>query len=439
MKLVFYYLMLMLGCVQIAKCEPAETTPISLDAARQYFEEIKAISDYDAGKLWGVPLYGPTLFVDPSTRFIVANQMDREGRLSADRGVYTGTLESATNIANTSVSWSGTKWTMVNWNAVSASNPKDRARLLFHESWHRVQEELGIPSATTSNFYLDELDGRVGLLLEFRALNRALIAEELSAQKEAIVDALTLRYYRQSQHPDNNENAFEKHEGLAEYTGLKLCGLADSLITKVVAKKLQLGESNDGLANSFAYLTGPALGFLLDRHSASWRDSVRSGRDLPTLLASAIGWQAPVDKEQLQTIAELAGQSYGSVELIANETARSKAQEATVESFRNRLATHGRLMLQNDNLNFSFDPMEKLIAFDTTGVIYKTMRITGNFGVLEVTDGIIRTSNWQYFIAVAPKDINGDKLTWEGYTLQLQIGWVVEAVGENVFAIVNKN
>lgn len=431
--------MLAFGSFQIADCEPKVATPIGLNAARQYFEEIKTISDRDAGQLWGLRLYGPTMLVDPNTRFIVANQMDRDGRLTADRDVYTGTLESEINIANTSISWSGTMWTMINWNAVSANNPYDRANLLIHESWHRVQEKLGIPSATTSNFHLDELDGRIGLLLEFRALNRALLAEEQSAQKLAIGDALTLRYHRQSLYPDNNENAFEKHEGMAEYTGLRLCGLPDSLITKVVAKKLQLGESNDGLANSFAYLTGPALGLLLDLHNPHWRDSVRNGKDLPTLLASAIGWQAPADKEQLQTAAELVGQTYGSAELIAKETARSHEQEDIVESFRIRLSTHGRLMIQNNNLNFSFDPSEKLIVFDTTGVIYKTMRLTGDFGILEVSDGILRTNDWQYFVAVAPDQVAGNSLTWQGYSLQLHPGWLIESVGRNMFVISKKN
>ena len=286
MKFVIAFVLLTLS---VARCElltPSDSTPINIDQARQYFEEIKMISDRDNGQLWGVPLYGPTMFVDPNTRFIVANQMDRDGRLSANREVYTGTLEPTVNIANTSVSWAGTMWTMVDWNAVSPTDSYDRARLLIHESWHRVQAELGIPSATTTNFYLDEPDGRIGLLLEFRALCRALLSEEATAQKKAIGDALTLRHYRQSRHIGNNENVFERHEGMAEYTGLKLCGIPDSLLAKVVSRRLQLGESNDGLANSFAYLTGPALGLLLDRFSPHWRDSLRLGNDLPTLLAS---------------------------------------------------------------------------------------------------------------------------------------------------------
>jgi hypothetical protein len=438
MKIGILLLVMAVTPVWRAEVILGETSSIDPARAREYFEDLKRISDGDAGHLWGVPLYGPTIFVDPNSRFVVANQMDRDGRLTADQGVYVGTLEPAANISNTATEWSGTMWTMVNWDAISPTDPYDRARLLIHESWHRIQKDLGIPSVMTSNAYLDEKDGRIYLLLEFRALVGALLAKEPSAQAEAISDALTLRLYRQSLYPKNNENAFERHEGMAEYTGLKLCGITDSLLVRIAAKKLQLGESYDGLANSFAYLTGPAFGLLLDHYNPQWRGAVRSGSDLPALLAAAISWQAPAEKEQLHKAADLAGNKYEATKLIAEETAQAQQQEQTVETYRNRLLTHGRLLIKNNNLNFSFNPLEKLISFDTTGVIYKTMRLTGDFGVLEVTDGILRTNDWQLFVAVAPDQITGNPATWAGYRLQLQPGWQIVSSGRGTFVIEKK-
>ena len=438
MKTGIMLFLLAFGPVWCTEAVSGETAAIDPARARQYFEDIKKISDADGGHLWGVPLYGPTIFVDPNSRSVVANQMDQDRQLTADQGVYVGKLEQAANISNTAVEWSGTLWTMVNWNALSDTDPYDRARLLIHESWHRVQQEIGIPATTTANVHLDEKDGRIYLLLEFRALGRALLAKEASAQREAIGDALTLRQFRQSQYPNNNENAFERHEGLAEYTGLKLCGLSDSMLVRIAARKLQLGESNDGFANSFAYLTGPALGLLLDHYNAHWRDKVRSGVNLPDLLADAINWQSPVGKEQLQKAAELAGQKYEATKLTADEISRAEQQKSTVAEFRNRLQVHGRLLIPNNNLNFSFNPQEKLISFDTVSVIYRTMRLTGDFGVLEVTDGILRTNDWQYFIAVAPGQVSGNPLVWEGYRLQLQSGWQIVPGSPGVFVIEKK-
>ncbi len=435
MKSRIAIIFLILGLTLSVQIASSQTTPIDLNLARQYFDELKSISDRDAGHLWGVSLYGPTMFVDPATRFVVANQADKDGKLTAENGVYTGKLDPSINISNTATKWSGMNWTMVSWNAISQNDPYDRDRLLVHESWHRIQNEIGIPSATSKNTYLDETTGRIALLLEYRALSHALLARTKSEQSEAISDALTLRHYRQSQYPGNNESAFERHEGMAEYTGLKLCGLSDSVLAFVVAKKLQLGEDSEGLANSFAYLTGPAYGLLLDRLVPNWREQVRNGADLPGMLAVAVDWTAPATQTHLKEAADIAGQKYEADQLTADVTLKAKEQEETIAAFRDRLKTEGRLLIPNNNLNFSFNPMEKLLSFDSTAVLYKTMRLTGDFGVLEASAGILRTNDWQFYIAVAPLETTGDTITWPGYKLQLQPGWHIASGKQGVFVI----
>ena len=430
--------MILFMSLTLATCAFADTgttSPIDLNLAAQYFHELKTISDNDAGHLWGVTLYGPTIFVDPNTRTVVANQMNNGHSLTPDHGAFVGTLDKNINISNTAAEWSGTTWTMINWYALSPTDQYDRDRLLVHESWHRIQNEIGIPGVTTANAYLDHGDGRIYLILEFRAIRHALLAAEPAARSEAIDDALTFRLYRQSLHTGNNENAFERHEGMAEYTGLKLCGLPDSLLIRIAAKKLELGENNDGLANSFAYLTGSALGLLLDDYKFDWRTQLRDGKDLPALLSQATGWHAPEGDNQLKHAADSLGRKYGEAEVVADVTARDKEQQQTVDSFRDRLTTHGRLFIPNVNVRFSFNPMEKLVPFDTIGVIYNTMRLSGDFGVLEASDGILRSNNWKYFIAVAPDSTAVDSVArsvetagshpieWPGYRLDLNPGW----------------
>lgn len=439
MKISILFALLLIGLTWYAgDVVNGAALPIDPALARQYFAELKRISDYDNGKLWGVRLYGPTMFVDPESRSIVANQPDQGGQLKVEDGIYVGSLGPEINTANTATKWSGTFWTMVSWNAISDADQYERARLLIHESWHRIQKELGIPSALTSNVYLDGINGRVSLLLEFRALSRALLAQKESERREAIADALIIRQYRQSQFPQNNENAFERHEGMAEYTGLKLCGLPDSLLIRIAARKLKLGESNDGLANSFPYMTGPAMGLLLDQYNSNWRPEVRKGADLPSLIAEAIGWQAPIGNEQIRVAADLADAKYEKAKLLEDETARAALLEKTSEVYRNRLLTHERLVIPNNNLQFSFNPQEKLIPLDTTGVIYKTMRLSGDFGVLEVTDGILRTNDWQFFIVAVPEKIDGNPIHGEGYKLQLNTGWHVIDKTKGIFVIEKK-
>src|ERR1051326_5969697 len=116
------------------------TTPIPLDAARRTFDDVRVASDEDGGKLWGRPLYGAILFVDPQTRYVVANQQDAGGVLKAAGGVFDGTLPKDVVIANTATDWSGTHWTMVMWGAVSPVSVA-RRRLVLHECFHRIRSE----------------------------------------------------------------------------------------------------------------------------------------------------------------------------------------------------------------------------------------------------------------------------------------------------------
>jgi hypothetical protein len=107
-------------------------TPIPLNRARNAFAEAHLASDEDGGRMWGRPLYGPMIFVDPHSRFAVANQADNGGVLKADGGVFTGTLPKDVIIANTAVNWNGVHWTMVMWGAVGERSVSQRT-LLLHE------------------------------------------------------------------------------------------------------------------------------------------------------------------------------------------------------------------------------------------------------------------------------------------------------------------
>ncbi|MFQ5765610.1 MAG: hypothetical protein ACE5GT_11830, partial [Rhodospirillales bacterium] len=145
--------------------------------------------------LWGRALYGPMLFVDPETRFVVANHEDEDGKLTEQDAVFVGTLPDEEQIANTAYAWAGVTWTMVIWPL--PENRYSRMRLLMHESFHRIQGDLGVLGANPANSHLDTKDGRIWLRLEWRALAEALIRRGQERHK-AIKDALVFRAYRRS-------------------------------------------------------------------------------------------------------------------------------------------------------------------------------------------------------------------------------------------------
>ena len=158
--------------------------------AASYFAEARALADRDGGRLWGVRLDGPMLFVDPATRRVVANQADAEGRLVGRDGVFAGQIDDDVAVANTAVTWSGVHWTMIVWPL--PSDPGRRAELMAHEMFHRVQASLRLPMSNPANAHLDTLDGRYWLQLEWRAL-RAALESPGPGRAAAVADALAFR------------------------------------------------------------------------------------------------------------------------------------------------------------------------------------------------------------------------------------------------------
>ncbi|HET9529626.1 MAG TPA: hypothetical protein VFQ92_04695, partial [Blastocatellia bacterium] len=198
----------------------AQEHAIDLSLAEQYFEEARDICRKDNGRLWGVSLDGPLLFADRRTRSIVANQSDREGRLTRKGNVFVGKLPETENIANTATRWAGVEWTMIAWPL--PENRQSRARLMAHELFHRVQDEIGLPGANPANEHLDTLEGRLLLRLEWRALRQALAASA-DERRRAVEDALVFRALRREQFGSaETERGLEMNEGLAEYTGVSL-------------------------------------------------------------------------------------------------------------------------------------------------------------------------------------------------------------------------
>lgn len=225
-SLICFCSLICFGVAVFANSSAAQTSPIDTALAHHYFQEAENICRADGGKLWGVSLCAPILFVDPKTRLIVANEQDAESSLTKQESVFIGHLPERVNIAYTAVNWSGTSWAMIMWPL--PENKYERANLLAHESWHRIQDALNFPASMPANAHLDSPQGRLWLQLEWRALAAAL-RERGGARRAAVRNALMFRAYRRTLFPGaiTEERALEMNEGLAEYTGAKLSGRSD--------------------------------------------------------------------------------------------------------------------------------------------------------------------------------------------------------------------
>ena len=402
----------------------AQSPAIDTKLAAQYFQQLKQTSDRDGGKTWGLSLYGPIMFVDPRSGNIVANQADLEHKLTPQDGVFVGTLPREVNPANTAFDWAGIHWTMLMWPVSEFRQPRER--LLLHECFHRLQEKLGLPARDAVNAHLDTLDGRIWIQMEWRALERAL-RQAGPARKAAIADALLFRAYRRSLFPDSNtnENALELNEGLAEYTGVRLSSadLSETLLRANLI--LRQARNNPTFARSFAYVSGPAYGVLLDLTGRPWRVGMKPSADLGLLLQQRYG----ITIHASEAAARAAVSRYEGAEIVTIETQQDQRRKQHVTEARKKFFDGPVLILSlTQDLNYSYDP-NNVIGIDASNTVYPTMRLVDAWGVLTVSNGAWlerdTTGGLVRARVPAPADLSARPLKGDGWSLELKDGWEV--------------
>jgi hypothetical protein len=407
--------------------------PINTKLAYQYFQEMQTISQQDNGKLWGISLYGPMLFVDGETRTIVANQADLEGNLTKQGEVFVGEFPVENNIANTATDWAGVKWTMIIWPL--PEDRYDRACLMVHESFHRIQDDLGFPASNPPNNHLGTRDGRIWLQLEWRALREAL-RHQGRERRKAVRDALIFRSYRRSlfDKADIEEPALEMNEGIAEYTGIKLSGRSDTEIVDYVAKRLEKYEGKESFVRFFAYMSGPTYGILLDQTGVDWRKNLKSEDDLGLLLQSSLSIKLP---KALQDEAARMVRDYNGNALIAAETELESVHEKRLAEYKAKLVDGPVLIIPLQKPHVGFNP-NNLQPLGDFGTVYPTIRVTDSWGILTVTSGALLSSSWTRIYVPAPKNPDAHPLEGDGWTLELNEGWKLESAERKGDFIVTK-
>lgn len=426
MKKSFYCVVLALVlCVSSTSCSQSNSNP--MEKASPSFENLKKVSDADNGKLWGQTLYGPAMFVDVQTRNLVANQQNKENTLVQKGNLYFGQLPEEIIIANTSIDYCGENWTCVIWDG--NRDLLTNTHLLIHESWHRIQDEIGLPACGSFNQHLDETEGELLLKLELGIL-KDLLQNDSKDLTEGLHDAMTVRKYRQTLFPNGNENQFECHEGMAEYTAFKLLPLDndnETIRKGLAAAAIMKGMDNNGYSNSFAYLTGPAYGLFLDELIPDWRSNIRSGKTIPEVISTEVALPDTIDNAEIERISA----RYGLTEYLGKERSRLEARDKEDAELRARFSESTWLVIPNNNTHFGFDPNERLVAYDSIGVIYKTMQLKGDFGTIDVKNGIIRANNWSYFIIPYSEDHCDAQIS-------LNTGFAIEPMDDKNFTIVKK-
>lgn len=378
---------------------------IDEELARTYFEEAALLCEREGGRIWGVSLCGPMVFADPATQSIVTNRPAP----AADRPRVLG-------FANAPIEWGGSRWAAYVWPMIPKDDAQARGRLMLHELFHRVQDELGLMVIGPSNDHLDALEGRYWLRLEWRALARALEStgpDRISATR----DALAFREMRRNTFPGTaeGERADELREGLAQYTGtVAVAGSRTEAVADAV-RQLAAAENAPTFVRTFAYPSGTAYGLLLDSLSPGWTRAITSTSDLGRLVMEAARITPATD-------AEKSANGYGGSELRITEERRARDQHTRTAELRRRFVEGPQLIV----------PRGRGAMLSTTGAtpipgegtVFFEYRVTAEWGSLE-SSGVLESADGATLRLPAPFEVAGDTLVGEGWRVILAPGWGV--------------
>ena len=410
-------------CAALSFAARAQSQSIDLDLARVYFGEVRHLGEVDGGRLWGRHVDGPMFFVDPQSRQLVANIRDSAGILREQKGVWVGTLPLDQSPANTAITWAGRKWSMVMW-PVSDSRYA-RGRLLMHESFHRIQDDLGLPARDRANNQFGIAEGRIWTRLEWRALVEALLRSG-DERKQALTDAMTFRARREKLSPTaaDDERALELNEGLAEYTGYALSGLPHSALYDRIAVNLAQSEQQDNFARAFPYVSGPAYALLLDATGQPWRKKLNERSSIAELAAKAYGITA-IDV----STADARSARYSPTRMIADERARETRRVEAEKRLRAKFIDGSTVtIIPGSKFNYSFDP-NGAIPLENFGTVFESARVTDEWGTLDVTSGgVLMRRGTGPITAVVISAPPGDSPPTKGdsWEIHLAPGWSIK-------------
>jgi hypothetical protein len=408
--------------------EQVDETYLTPEKATQYFSEIKEICDRDNGKLWGENLYGPLMFIDRQSRKITANQPDKEGQLKYKDGIYTGLYPRERIISNSIVHFGGTPFA-----TAALPNTEDTFRIktrAIHGLFHGLQEADGIQPSFFNIKSMDEKESRFWLKLEWKALRKA-IETQGKERQSAIRDALIFRYTSNELFLRNNPEGkkFENQEGLGTFTYTLLSTESHEEFKKRILENLNRVYSFRSYSRSYGYIHGALYSTLL----------YEKGFDFKTITSDTIYLGMAVKELYHIELPEICRDVAGSISMNYDVDAIVKEEETRLaeikESLHKQISKFTEkpvVLLELESPAFDFEP-EDIHPLDTLGTLYNSIRVSDNWGKLNVEKSGCLMSNDLKFLRISARGLKSDKnhITGEGWTLMLNNEIELTRVNDN--------
>ncbi|UQA73045.1 hypothetical protein K2F45_14515 [Sphingobacterium siyangense] len=416
-KISITFLYLLLSALALGQ-ESKETKP---DSIVQYFSEIKTATKIGYS-LWNRDLYGDIILVEPQTRQLFSNNFGADSSFVQYKNSYIGKLPDSVNIANTSLTWNGRTWAMIM--LPLSKGYYARINLLAHELFHSAQSALGFVQNNSESTHLDQENGRIYLRFELEALKKAVCSDAQDEQRMHLKDALIFRKYRNSLFPGSAhiENQLELNEGIAEYTGVMISGRDKEKTKKHFIDVIDRFFKNPTYVRSFAYNTTPIYGYIMSLKDSLWNQKISVNTDLTVFFMRELNVELP--KDLAATVKAITAE-YNGKQIFTEEQLRAEKIKKQIALYRSLFVEQPHMTIKFEKMNVSFDP-RNILPITDLGTVYPTIRITDNWGILDVKSGALMAPNWDKITVSRPTKIEGQRIEGEGWVMQLKDQYTVQ-------------
>ena len=412
----------------------AQTNDSASRLAASYFKETETASR--GQHIWKEQVYGPMMFVDPVSRQTYANMPDSAGILKPDGPIFSGVLPNDVLIANTAIHWAGKLWSVMLWPL--PTDRDERVNLMEHESFHRTQDEMGLPGRSPTADDLSTMYGRIYFLLELQALKAAL-SKPVNKRAFDLTNALKFREKRRELFPATfpNERILEMNEGLAEYTGVILGRPKDSILQHLYYQVDTAGNRKSFIRSS-AYITGPVYGYLLFQKYPRWTLKVDSNSDFPSLIAKYYHITPP-RRQANEPVAALE-KKYNGESIIRSEKLKEEKRRQIANDYTDLFNHKPVLTITLVKVLVEFNP-NTLFDLGEYGTVYPTADVKDTWGELTVNSTGMLMKDWKVITLPAGEAIteNGRIVEGPGWKITLKDNWRLVKLDGMHYGLVNNN
>jgi hypothetical protein len=410
--------------------EDSQDIYMTPEKAAWYFSQIETICYEDGGKLWGKNIYGPLMFIDRTTRKVVANMPDSSGILKLKEGVYTGIYPKELLISNSYVDFGGTMYAMAPLpEQEDTLRIKTRAVIGLFQCF---QKRSGLEPQDYYTSQMDEKTQRLFLKLEWRALRKS-IESDGENRKQSLRDALIFRGARREQNSKEimEENKFETYKGLASFTSAVFCNKTDRDIRKYLVETLNRFYSFNSYTRSYGSIHGALYACLAYEKGYDFKLINSDSIDLANLTKELYEIDVP---EICRDIAGSIAVNYDLESIYKEEEERLAANKERMHRQVEVFTEKPVVFLELESPYFDFEP-EDIRSIDTLGTIYTSIRISDNWGKLTVDQGGCLVSFNLKTMRITAKNFKESKNHFygDGWHLILNSDWQVTKVEDNYF------